>query len=191
MKKRKWIFLSFTLFAFSLSSCDPSRFVMQGFHKVDCRILSPYGTVDGSNYYYDLYPTGCVKMTVEDKTQNSTEIWINLAKGEGVKMMLRSRTEETVIDSGYVITMSRNGVRVDSSGIQISSYPSAILSANKPSLVTFYNDEKYAQVTLGCDTIFRRMTSTKAPDDIVFASIDSSTVRIYAVDWRELKYSEK
>ena len=190
MKKRKWIFLSFTLFTFSLSSCDPSRFVMQGFHKVDCRILSPYGSVDGSNYYYDLYPTGCVKMTVPEKMQNSIELWVNLTHGEGVKMMLRSRTEETVLDSGYVLTLSRNGVHVDSSGMQISSQPSAILAENKPSLVTIYNDERFTQVTLGCDTIFRRMTSTKAPDDIVFASIDSSTVRIYAVDWRELKYGK-
>jgi hypothetical protein len=173
------------------SGCDPYRFTMSGNQFLECRILSDFHLVSHTKYSVDLSPGGTVVLTAQGVTQFRTMMWVKLDSGTGMKMLVRPHVEESVLDSGYVITMTPNGTSIDSAGIHLARYPEARLKPGVVEMLSVYNEERFTEVILGCDTIVRNFSTGNAPDDIVFKSMAGSTGHVYAPDWRELDFRSK
>jgi hypothetical protein len=191
MMRTLYIFLLLFSAAIGISGCDPYRFTMPGNEFLQCRILSDFHLVEHTKNSIDLSPGGTVVLTAQGVTQFRTLMWIKLDSGTGMKMLVRPRVEESVLDSGYVITMTTSGTSIDSAGIHLARYPDARLKSEAAQMLSVYNEERFIEVVLGCDTIIKSFSSPKAPDDIVFKSMERSAGHIYVPNWHGLDFRSK
>jgi hypothetical protein len=174
-----------------LGGCDPYRFNMLGYNKLKGRIHAPLESVDVSERYFDLKENGCVALELPTATQYSIAFYAKRIEGEGFRILARSRVEETVIDSGVIVTISKNYARADKDNINLSTLKSPGFNDDNVVYVNLYNDEKYLQVVIGCDTLLKYFPKENpAPDDIVISSIGQSTIRIYTPEWKDLEVRE-
>lgn len=173
--------------ALLLVGCDPYRFKMLGHTNLKGRIHSSLESVNVEEKYFDIFENGCVALELPTATQYSISFYAQIKSGEGFRVLARSRVEETLIDSGVVISISHNYATADKDEKNLSVLKSPGFSNDNIVFVNLYNDEKYLQVIVGCDTLLKYHPKGPAPDDLVITSIDSSTTRIYTPVWRDLE----
>jgi hypothetical protein len=170
-----------------LVGCDPYRFTLIGHDYMKARIHSKLETVDDTERWFDVKEDGCVSLELPTATQYRISLNAQILEGEGFRVLARCRVEEQLIDSGVVISVTKKYARADKDGVNLAIMKAPVISTNNLINVKLYNDEKYLQVIVGCDTLLKYHAKGPSPDDLVITSIDSSTTRIYAPDWRDLE----
>lgn len=174
-----------------LTGCDPYRFKMLGHSNIKGRIHSTLGSVDVEQQYFDIKEDGCVALELPTATQYSIAFYAQIINGEGFRVLARSRVEETLIDSGVVVSISDKYARADKDGKNLSALKSPGFNNEKVVFIGLYNDEKYLHVIVGCDTLLKYHPEGPAPDDLVITSIGNSTTRIFTPLWKDLEVEEE
>lgn len=182
-------YIAFVILAAALSGCDPYRFTVETKEPVDCRIFSDHKTVNSHLYGFEMHPNAIVQMTSLSWTQYELSSYLTLSKGEGFQIMLRPVAEESVIDSGLMLTFfSAGGTRLDSGGQLIEKNSSFRFPKDSQTLVTIYNEEAYLQVTVGCDTVLKHYSRRNSSDDIVLKTLLGSELKVLAPQWKKVKF---
>lgn len=176
--------------ALLLVGCDPYRFKMLGHTNLKGRIHSSLESVNVEEKYFDIFENGCVALELPTATQYSISFYAQIKSGEGFRVLARSRVEETLIDSGVVISISHSYAAADKDGKNLSVLKSPGFSNDNVVFVNLYNDEKYLQVVIGCDTLLKYYAEGPAPDDIVITSIGKSTTRMFTPIWKDLEIED-
>jgi len=136
-----------------------------------------------------MHPGAVVQMTSLSWTQYDLATYLNLSGGEGFQIMLRPVVEESVIDSGLVLTFSdHGGLRLDSAGHTLAENSSFRFPKDSQTYITIYNEESFLRVTVGCDTVIRRYTKRKSSDDIVFKTLPGSELNVLDPEWKRIKF---
>jgi hypothetical protein len=188
MVRRKHIFLAFL--GFLLFGCDPYRFTVETQHPVDCRIFTDHNGVEPSLYGFKMHPEAVVQMTSLSWTQYDLASYITLSGGDGFQLMLRPVVEESVIDSGLVLTFSSSkGFRLDSAGQMIEENSAFHFPKDSQTYITVYNEESYLRVTVSCDTVLKRYTKRKASDDIVLKTLPGSSLTVLDPEWKRIRFT--
>ena len=175
---------------FLLAGCDPYRFKMLGYTNLKGRIHSSLESVDVEQQYFDVKKNGCVSLELPTATQYSISFYAQIKSGDGFRVLARSRVEETLIDSGVVVTIARSYASANKDGKNLSALKAPAFSNENVVFVNLYNDEKYLQVVIGCDTLLKYYPEGPAPDDIVITSIGNSTTRIFTPIWKDLEVED-
>lgn len=193
MHKSKYISFILLLVLGALSSCDPTRFSVLSDRDIDCRIYSDHRLVDKMPAGFTMSPGACVSTTYRTATQYMAKFRLTVQEGDGVRILLRPVVEERILDSGVVLTLSRNGYRLVNGDTLLASGKSPVLARGKTEIFRAYSDEGYLELTLGCDTLFKGMTKRIEGDDIIFSTLPNSTITVYAPTWRdtELDYLDR
>ncbi len=169
--------------------CDPYRFKVETRYPVDCRIFSDHNSVDSHLYGFEMHPESVLQVTSLAWTQYDLKAYFTLSGGEGFQLMLRPVVEESVIDSGFVLTFSSaGGMRLDSAGHLIEVNTSFRFPKDSLTYVTIYNEESYLQVTVGCDTVVKRFTMRKSSDDIVLKTFSGSELKVVDPQWKQIRF---
>ena len=177
------------LIAVIFFGCDPYRFRVETKNPVECRIFSDHNSVDSHLYGFEMHPGAVMQVTSLAWTQYDFAAYLTLSRGEGFQLMLRPVVEESVIDSGLVLTFSSSGgMRLDSAGHLISENQSFRFPKDLQTYVTIYNEESYLQVTVGCDTVVKRFTMRKSSDDIVLKTLPGSELKVVEPEWEQIKF---
>ena len=163
---------------------------MLGHSNLKGRIHSPLESVEVEEKYFDIFENGCVALELPTATQYSITFYAQIHSGEGFRVLARSRVEETLIDSGVVISITDNYARADKDGKNLSSMKSPDFNNDNIVFVGLYNDEKYLQVIIGCDTLLKYHPEGPAPDDLVITSIGKGNTRIFTPLWKDLEVEE-
>ena len=186
---RSPILIAFFVILSFVAGCDPYRFKVETKLPVDCRIYSDHNSVDSHLYGFEMHPNAVVNMTSLAWTQFDLAFYLKSSGGEGFQLLLRPVSEESVIDSGLVLTfLNSGGVRLDSAGHLLDEKPSFRFPQDSQTYVTIYNEESYLQVTVGCDTVVKRYTKQKASDDIVFKTLHGSTLNVLDPEWKRIRF---
>jgi hypothetical protein len=114
----------------ALGGCDPSRFYLEATHPITCRIYAPIATVAHSFRDFTVSEGGTVAMSVAELTQYRITMNVGLLQGDGYRLMLRPVAEESVVDSGLVLVLSRSHSRLDSAGHTLIDLPNVHLRPN-------------------------------------------------------------
>lgn len=184
-------YFTLLLFVAASSGCNPYRFKAETKYPVDCRIFSDHNTVDSHLYGFQMYPEATVTATSLAWTQFDLAVYLTLSGGEGFQLMLRPVVEESVIDSGFVLTFfSAGGMRLDSAGHHLDENPAFHFPKDSQTYVTVYNEESYLQVTVGCDTVVKRFTRRKSSDDIVLKTLSGSSLNVLDPQWKRIKFTK-
>jgi hypothetical protein len=169
--------------------CNPYRFSIQTSNPVECRIFSDHNSVKSQLYGFQMNPESVVQITSLGWTQYDFGAYFNFSGGEGFQVMLRPTVEESVIDSGLILTFfSSGGMRLDSAGKLLEENSSFRFPKDSQTFVTVYNEEAYLRVTVGCDTVFKRFTKRKSSDDIVLKTLTGSKLNIMQPQWKQVKF---
>ncbi len=185
-KSRTWL-MFVVLCSCWVMGCDPSRFYLESTHPITCRIFAPIATVTHSIHDFTVNEGGAVDMSVAELTQYRMTMNVSLLQGDGYRLMLRPVAEESVVDSGLVLVLSKTHSRLDSSGHTIVDLPNVHLRQSASDLITILSEDHRLEVTLNCDTIVKRMTPIKESDDLVVAPLGNSSVRVIVPDWKEIE----
>ena len=187
MHSKQKKYLSLLILIACVAGCDPTRFSVLSDRDVDCRIYSDHRLVEKMPSGFTMSPGGCVATTYLWATQYRAFFRITLDEGEGILVMLRPIVEESILDSGMVLTLTRNGYRLVNKDTILASGALPALVQGKTEIFSTYSEEGYMELTLGCDTLYRGITKRIEGDDIIFATLPKSTVTIFAPDWRDLE----
>jgi hypothetical protein len=185
--------LLLSLFCFSLVAlgCDPERFTIKSYESIDCRIYSDHHLVHSFADGFVVDGGGVVGMQSLYRTQYYFETYLTHSGDSGFKILLRPKVQEKVIDSGLVLSfLSPTGLRLDSAGKTIQQNTSFHFPDSTPVFVTIYNEEKFLQVTVGCDTVVKYYGATLASDDLVVQPLGDSRVRVQKAEWYKIKFHE-
>lgn len=163
---------------------------MLGYSDLKGRIHSSLESVKVEQQYVDVFENGCVALELSTATQYSISFYAQIQNGEGFRVLARSRVEETLIDSGVVVSISKAYARADKDGKNLSTLPSPGFNKDNVVFINLYNDEKYLQVIVGCDTLLKYHPKGPAPDDLVITSIGKSSTRIFTPVWKDLEIEE-
>jgi hypothetical protein len=173
----------------AMLGCDPTRFTVLSDRDLDCRIYSDHRLVKKAAAGFDLLPGGCVAVTYLWATQYRASFRMTLQNGDGFVVMMRPVVEETIIDSGIVLTMSSRGYSLRSGDTLLAS-GTLLVQKGKTEIFRTYNEEGYLEVTYGCDTLYKGLTRVKESDDIIFATLPQSTVSVFGPLWQDLELIE-
>jgi hypothetical protein len=136
-----------------------------------------------------MHPGAVVQVTSLAWTQYDLAAYFTLSGGDGFQLMLRPVVEESVIDSGLVLTfLSAGGVRLDSAGHLLEENTAFRFPKDSLTYVTIYNEESYLQVTVGCDTVVKRFTRRKSSDDIVLKTFSGSELKVVDPQWKQIRF---
>jgi len=163
---------------------------MQGHNALKGRIHSPLESVDVEQQYFDIKENGCVALELPTATQYSISFYAQIQNGEGFRVLAHSRVEETLIDSGVVVSISDKYARADKDGKNLSALKPPGFGNDNVVFINLYNDEKYLQVIIGCDTLLKYHPDGAAPDDLVITSIGKSSTRIFTPVWKDLEVED-
>ncbi len=163
---------------------------MLGHTNLKGRIHSSLETVHVEEKYFDICENGCVALELPTATQYSISFYAQIKSGEGFRILARSRVEETLIDSGVVVSVSDKYVSADKDEKNLSSLKSPDFNNDNVVFVNLYNDEKYLQVVIGCDTLLKYHPEGPATDDLVITSIGKSSTRIFTPVWKDLEVED-
>jgi hypothetical protein len=189
MVMRRSYYCALLLVTAAFGGCNPYRFKAETKYPVDCRIFSDHNTVESHLYGFMMNPEATVEATSLAWTQYDLAVYLTLSGGEGFQLMLRPVVEESVIDSGFVLTfLTEGGMRLDSSGHNLDENPGFHFPKDSQTYVTVYNEESYLQVTVGCDTVVKRYTRRKSSDDIVLKTLPGSTLNVLDPQWKRIKF---
>ncbi|MEO6941056.1 MAG: hypothetical protein ABI444_13115 [Candidatus Kapaibacterium sp.] len=164
--------------------CHPDRFIIGKDDPIQCRTFAPVRYTEHGNNAILLHDSSNVAMSFLGMTEFNLEMNVRLLKGEGFRFLMRPVVEEEVRDSGLVLVLTRSGSHVDSAGKQIIDLSHVHLKRDTAALLTFYSENNYLRVTLGCDTIVTRFTPMNESDDVVFEPLPKSEISVFAVDWQ-------
>jgi len=191
MVKRIVPYLAILVFAATQFGCDPYRFRSETKYPVQGRIFSAYGSVDPHLYGFDMHPESAVQVTSLAWTQYRLSAYLTLSGGDGFQFMLRPVVEESVIDSGLVLTfLSSGGMRLDSAGQILDENKAFRFPTDSKTYITVYNEESYLQVTVGCDTVMKRYTKRKSSDDIVLRTLPKSELKVEDPEWKRIEFTK-
>ena len=169
--------------------CNPYRFRVETQHPVSCRIFSDHNDVESHLYGFTMHPNAVVQATSPSWTQFELAAYLTLSGGDGFQIMLRPVVEESVVDSGLVLTVSdQYGLRFDSAGQTLDEHSSYRFPKDSQTYITIYNEESYLRVTFGCDTVVNRYTKRRSSDDIVFRTLKGSELNVLDPEWRRIKF---
>jgi hypothetical protein len=171
----------------AVQGCDPTRFMMEGKNPIQCRNYSLLHQVEKTGPNILVHDSGEVCLTVMDLTQFRFSTFVRLLKGDGFVLMMRPRAEEVVLDSGLSLFLSRSHSKLDSSGTMVQDLRQYQVAQDSLTLLTVRSENNLLQVTLGCDTVLKRMTGLKESDDLVFGALQGSEVRLVNPSFQELK----
>ncbi len=172
-----------------LSGCDPYHFTMKSSSSLDGTILSQLGTVNTHYYTVELLPNAAVELTNTERTQFQLATYIRLSHGEGFQVLLRPTVEDKLLDSGLVLTFfTKGGMRLDSAGITLIENKNFHFPVDSDALLRVYNEQAYVEAIVGCDTLVKHFSTTIATDDLVFTSLDNSTVTITIPEWNKVRF---
>jgi hypothetical protein len=189
MVMRRYFFITSFFIVAASCGCNPYRFTVETQHPVDCRIFSDHNTVESNLYGFDMHPDAVIQVTSLAWTQYNLAAYLKLSGGEGFQIMLRPVVEESVIDSGLVLTfLSGGGVRLDSAGQTIDENHAFCFPKDSQVYVTIYNEESYLQMTIGCDTVLKRYTKRKSSDDIVLKTLPGSELKVLEPQWKRIRF---
>jgi len=169
-----------------LVACDPSRFMIEGKNPIQCRIYGPINSVEHTSNQFVLEHGAVLDLSVAGLTQYRFVMNTNLLEGDGMSIMLRPRAEESVVDSGVVVHLSKTHSFVDSAGHLLLDLPQVHLRDQGNELITLLSENHELEVTIGCDTIMKHRTSLIETDDIVLQASRTSKVRITGPSWQEV-----
>lgn len=174
-----------------LYGCNPYRFTVETQHPVDCRIFTDHNSVNSHLYGFDMHSNAVVQVTSLAWTQYDLGVYLTLSGGEGFQLMLRPVLEESVIDSGLVLTfLSNGGMRLDSAGHTLEENRTFRFPKDSQVYVTIYNEESYLQMTVGCDTVLKRFTKRKSSDDIALKTLPGSELKVLEPKWKRIKFTK-
>ena len=177
------------MFACSLCGCNPYRFTVETQHPVDCRVFTDHNDVQSHLYGFDMQPNAVVGISSRSWTQYDLSTYLTLTGGEGFQFMLRPVVEESVIDSGLVLSFSTTkGIRLDSAGHTIEESPMYHFPKDSQMYVTVYNEESYLRVTVNCDTILNRFTKRISSDHIIVKTLPGSKLHVTNPEWKKIKF---
>lgn len=179
--------LSLIMLIIVIAGCDPTRFSLISDRNLDCRIYSDHRLVSHSQVGFTLDPGGSVAVTYLWATQYRATFRLTLDEGEGAKILIHPVVQESIIDSGLVLTLSRNGYELREGETIIASGASPSLEVGKPRIFRAYSEEGYLELTLGCDTLYKGVTLRTESDDIIFTTLPESKVSVYGPYWRDLE----
>ena len=186
---RRFYYIALLILSAAVSGCDPYRFRAETRYPVQCRIFSDHRSVDSHLYGFEMHPNAVVQVTSLAWTQYDLAAYLTLSSGDGFQLMLRPVVEESVIDSGLVLTfLSAGGVRLDSAGHLIEENTMFRFPKDSQTYVTIYSEESYLQVTVGCDTVVKRFTRRKSSDDIVLRTLSGSELKVVDPEWKQIKF---
>jgi hypothetical protein len=175
----------------AMLGCDPTRFTVLSDRDLECRIYSDHRLVKKAAAGFELLPGACVAVTYLWATQYRASFRLTLQEGEGFVVMMRPVVEETIIDSGIVLTMTSRGYSLRSGDTLLASGALPVLQKGKTEIFRTYNEEGYLEVTYGCDTLYKGITRVKESDDIIFATLPLSTVSVVGPLWQDLELIER
>ena len=161
--------------------------MMEGKNPIQCRNYSGLHQVERTGMNIVVHDSGEVCLTVLDLTQFRFSTFVRLLKGDGFVLMMRSRAEESVLDSGLSLFLSRSHSKLDSAGMMVQDLREYQVAQDSLTLLTVRSENNLLQVTLGCDTVLKRMTGLKESDDLVFGTLPGSEVRLVNPAFQELK----
>jgi hypothetical protein len=174
-----------------LAGCDPSRFMLTGKNPIQCRIYGPVNSVEHTPDITVLEPDGVLGLSVAQLTEFRFVMNTTLLEGEGMSIMLRPIAQESVVDSGIVFHFSKSHSYIDSAGHLLLDLPQVHMRNQGNELITVLSENHELELTIGCDTILKRMTSMMETDDIVLKADPTSKVRITGADWQEIPNSDE
>lgn len=163
---------------------------MLGHTNLKGRIHSSLESVNVEEKYFDMYENSCVALELPTATQYSISFYAQIKSGEGFRVLARSWVEETLIDSGVIVSVSDKYASANKDGKNLSSLKSPSFNNDNVVFVNLYNDEKYLQVIIGCDTLLKYHPEGPAPDDLVITSIGKSSTRIFTPVWKDLEVED-
>jgi hypothetical protein len=147
--------------------------------------------VDSHLYGFDMHPDAVLQVTSLAWTQYELAAYVTLSGGDGFQLMLRPVLEESVVDSGLVLTfLSGAGVSLDSAGHHLDENTSFRFPKDSQTYVTIYNEESYLQVTVGCDTVLKRFTKCKSSDDIALKTLLGSELKVVDPEWKRINFTK-
>ena len=191
MVMRRYFFIATLFIIVASCGCNPYRFTVETQHPVDCRIFSDHNTVNSHLYGFEMHPDAIVQVTSLAWTQYELGVYLTLTGGEGFQLMLRPVLEESVIDSGLVLTfLSSGGIRLDSAGYTLDENRAFRFPKDSQVYVTIYNEESFLQMTVGCDTVLKRFTKRKSSDDIALKTLPGSELKILGPQWKRIKFTK-
>ncbi len=191
MVMRNHHYISLLFLIACIGGCNPYRFRVETQEPVDCRIFSDHKSVESHLYGFQMHPDATVHVTSLAWTQFDLGMYLKLSGGEGFQLLLRPIAEESVVDSGFVLTfLSRGGVRLDSGGHLLDENPSFRFPKDSQTYVTIYNEESYLRVTVGCDTVLNRYTKRKSSDDIVLKTLPGTELNVLDPHWKRIKFTK-
>jgi hypothetical protein len=186
---RQYYYITLLILSAIYLGCDPYRFRAETQNPVQCRIFSSHNSVDGHLYGFDMHPDAVLQVTSLAWTQYDFAGYFTLSGGNGFQLMLRPVLEESIIDSGFVLTfLSHGGVSLDSAGHRLQENTAFRFPRDSQTYVTIYNEESYLQVTVGCDTVLKRFTRRKSSDDIALKTLSGSELKVIDPEWKQIKF---
>ncbi len=186
---RIYSFIALLTLSAAFFGCDPYRFRSETRYPVQCRIFSDHNSVDWHLYGFEMHPDAVLQVTSLAWTQFDFAAYVTLSGGDGFQIMLRPVLEESVVDSGFVLTfLSNGGVSLDSAGHRLEENPSFRFPRDSQTYVTIYNEESYLQVTVGCDTVVKRFTKRRSSDDIGLKTFSGSELKVVDPEWKQIRF---
>jgi hypothetical protein len=189
MVMRNIFLVGIVIFSAVFFGCDPYRFRSETRNPVQCRIFSDPKSVEPNLYGFEMHPDAVLQVTSLAWTQFEFAGYFTLSGGEGFQLMLRPVIEESLVDSGFVLTfLSGGGVSLDSAGRRIDENKAFRFPRDSQTYVTIYNEESYLQVTVGCDTVVKRFTRRTSSDDIALRTLANSRLQVVDPEWKRIKF---
>ena len=185
-------YIGFFLISLLIASagCDPYRFAIKSYNPIDARIFSDHHLVRSIPGGFTMEGGSVVGIQELNSTEYYFETYLTHVGSGGFQLFLRPVVEERVVDSGYILTFSSTGMRLDSAGKLLQEKSTFRFPDSERVFVTIYNEEKFLQVTVGCDTVIKLLGSKIASDDIVFKTLPDSKLTIQKAEWYAIKFHE-
>lgn len=168
------------------AGCSERGFRVGTEHRVSVYNYSALSSVSHNTYSFSLRDTALVVVTSPTVTQYYFESFIRLDSGSGFKVYLRPVAEHVVRDSGYTLTMSKHGFELDSGRTVLARLPYTSFATDSLTRFTIYNDNRFVQVTLGCDTLFHNFLALKESDALAIRPLEGSKVTFYDPIWHDM-----
>ena len=181
------IVAAYVLLALFIYACNPYEFNMGRQHIMVCKVLTSLPSVEQGHTIATLHDTGAINMNYFGATQYLITMDVRLNRGEGFRILLRPDVEQRdVKDSGIVLTVTRNGVWMDTVRQTFLKRLDVRLQPNEVLPISLLSENHYTQIVLGCDTIYKGWSKRMESDNVVVQALEGSEVEVIAPDWAGL-----
>lgn len=179
----KKFFIVSALFMLLLGAgCNPRVFTLQSDYPVSVYNFSDILSVSHTLNSVTVRNGAAIALTSQGVTEYNFE-GIVRSQGKGFRLLLRPVIEHDVKDSGYVLTISKDGSRLDSGGKLLKNLSWFKDEGDSLKRLIVYTDNHYMRVTYGCDTLVNDHFPQKESDVLGIQPLDHSTLTLYNPIW--------